>query len=75
MHCLDTEATELHRDTAGHKPAVLHGLDVLKGETAVAVVQVGTSRKVGGMLFGECDEARPGRGVGLQRKVHHDPPL
>ena len=72
MHGLHTEATELYWYTAGHHPAALHGLDVLEGETALAVVLVRAGRKVGGMLFGECHKAPAGRGVGLQCEVHHD---
>src|SRR6266436_4020043 len=75
MHGLNTQATQLHRHAGGHNPAPLHGLDVLEGETALAVVLVRAGRKVGGMLFGERDEARTGSGVGLQCEVHHDPPL
>jgi hypothetical protein len=71
MHGLDTHATQLHRHTSGHHPAALHGLDVLEGEAAFAVVLVRTSRKVGGMLFGERDEARTGAGLRLQCEVHH----
>jgi hypothetical protein len=75
MHGLDTQATQLHRHTAGHNPAPLHGLNVLEGETALAVVLVRTGQKVGGMLFGEGDEARTGVSAGLQCEVHYDLPL
>src|SRR4029434_7402114 len=75
MHGLDTQATQLHRDTGGHYPAPLHGGNVLEGETALAVVLVRTGRKVGGMLFGERNEACTSGGVGLQCEVHHDSPL
>jgi hypothetical protein len=74
MQGLDTHALQLHRHTAGHNPAPLHGLDVLEGETALAVVLVRTGRKVGGVLFGERDEAHTGVGVRLQCEVHHDSP-
>jgi hypothetical protein len=75
MHGLDTQTTQLHRHTGGHNPATLHGLNVLKGETALPVVLICTTRKVGRMLFGERDEAGAGGSVGLQCKVHHDPPF
>ena len=71
MQRLDTQATQLHRHTTGHNPAPLHGINILEGETAIAVVLVRTGRKVGSMLFGERDEVHTGGGLGLQCKVHH----
>ena len=71
MQGLDTQATQLHRHAAGHNPAPLHRINILEGETAVAVVQVRTGCKVGGMLFGERDEACTSGGLGLQCEVHH----
>jgi hypothetical protein len=71
MQGLDTHATQLHRHAGGHNPTLLHGLDVLEGETALAIVLVRTGGKFSGMLFGERDEARAGGGVRLQCEVHH----
>jgi hypothetical protein len=75
MQGLDAQAAKLHWHAGGHHPTLLHGLDVLEGETALTVVLGRTHRKVGGMLFGERHKTRTGGGVGLQREVHYDPPV
>jgi hypothetical protein len=64
MEGFDTHAAQLHRHASGHNPAPLHGLDILEGKTALAVVLVRTGREISGMLFSKGDEARPRCGIG-----------
>ena len=58
MRDSNTHAAQLHGHASGHDPAPLHGLDILKGKAALAVVLVRTGREISGMLFGKGDEVR-----------------
>jgi hypothetical protein len=57
MERFNTHAAQLRRHASGHNAAPLHGLDILKGKTPLAVVLVCPGREIGGMLFRESDEA------------------
>jgi len=56
MERIKTHSTQLRRHASGHNPAPLHGLDILKGKTPLAVVVVRPGREISGMLFREGDE-------------------
>ena len=58
MEGFNTHAAQLRRHASSHYPAPLHGLDILEGETAFAVVLVRTGREISGMLFSKRDKAR-----------------
>jgi hypothetical protein len=55
-------------NSAGTQAAItalpLHGLDILEGKTALAIVLVRTGREISGMLFSKRDEARSRCGIG-----------
>jgi len=63
MERFDTHAAQLLRHASGHNPAPLHGLYILEGKTALAVVLVRTGREISSMLFSKGDEARSRRGT------------
>jgi hypothetical protein len=56
MERINTHSTQLRQHASGHNSAPLHGLDILKGKTPLAVVLVRPGREISGMLFREGDE-------------------
>jgi hypothetical protein len=72
MEGFNTHGAQLRRHASSHYPAPLHGLDILEGKTALAVVLVRTGREINGMLFSKGDEARSRCGTWEQSKIHHD---
>ena len=70
VHRGDAHTPQSFGHAGGNEAAALHGLDVLVGEGAVAIVFTGAREEIGRVCFGEGDKSCTRGGLRQNRETH-----